>query len=440
LLSTFILRLVLTCCQIRATLQSAFETSELVDYAFSAWIALLQVANEDNISVLIQHTFALIVQNWNQLEAGMQLRARELVQGLIQKYNNIILEEISMVPSLQGIDLLQKEEKNLKLAREQVEVVARLDAFAMRCHDENAIFVRQTLQELLPFLTQHRHQFHESAISPQPMPELSRLYRALLDASMRFKEHNGDIIDLCGQCLGLLGCVDSNRIETVVEKRSVLILSNFELLTEVVEFVIALLRDFLVNAFRSAPSGRQQSYLAYVMQELLDHSTIKEAIIETPRSKARPNGIVDLWNKLPEIVQSTVRPFFTSKYRLTNATSPPDLEPFVDPVSGKPRLHGDWLRRLVFTLLHRTNGDNARLIFPVISRAVMGYELSISVFMLPYVVQNIIVGGQDEEIEFVRNELSTILSYDIRGLSTSEIENIKHCSEVRWKTDFVQYR
>jgi serine/threonine-protein kinase ATR len=403
-----------------------------VDPAFCAWIALLQVADDESIAVLIHHTFALIVQNWDQFEAQMQLRAREVVQNLIKTYNGVILDEIGWVPSLKGIPLLQKEEKNLQTVREKVDTFLLLDTFALRCHDENVTFVRQTLQELIPFLTQHQHQVHESAISPQPLPEIGRLYRALLDVAMRFKEHNGDIIDLCGQCLGLLGCVDSNRVETVVQKRGVLILSNFELLTEVVEFVISLLRDILVDAFRSAPSGKQQSYLAFVMQELLEHSTIKEAIAENPRSRAQPNGIVDLWNKLPESVQSTVRPFFTSKYRLTNAMPPPDFVPFVDPVSGKPRQHGDWLRRLVFTLLHRANGDNARLIFPVISRAVSGYELSISVFMLPYVVHNIIVGGRDDEVNFVREELTTILSYDISGLSTSEVENIKQCSEVRF--------
>ena len=399
----------------------------MVDDAFSAWTALLNVVDPESIQTLIHHTFSIIKQNWYTFDTSTQTRASEVVKGLIEKHNASIVAHVDMLPSLGGIDLLQKFESEIQAHKTRLELSVQLQAFAKRCKDENATVVRQALQELEPFLDKCQTVLQESASGHNPMPIIGQLCRSLLDASIRFKENYGEIIDLCAKCLGIIGCIDSNRVETVREKHGILVLSNFDSLPEVVEFVAHMLETVIVDAFRSAPTGKAQSYLAYVMQELLKFSGITEAV--TKRAKASPPKVAYArWQKIPESIQSTLTPYLNSKYRLTNPIIPTDLLGFPNDVDAPA--HASWIRTLVFTLLHRGKGHNAQAIFPVISRVIPGHDLAIATFMLPFVIQNVVVGGTVDEIDFIKKELNSVLIHPIENLPASEAENIKQCSEV----------
>jgi serine/threonine-protein kinase ATR len=390
-------------------------------------VALLNVVDPDSIQTLIHHTFSTIKQNWINFDTATQIRAREVVADLIETYNTSILEHVDMLPSLNGIELLQKFESDIRSHKQRLDSSVMLEAFAKRCKDENSTVVRQALEELEPFLDKCQRLLHESASGQQPMPIIGQLCRSLLDASIRFKELHVDISDLCAKCLGIIGCIDSNRVETVREMHGILVLSNFDSLPEVLEFIAHMLETVLVDAFRSAPTGKAQSYLAYVIQELLNFSGITEAV--NKRSKASPAKPAYVrWCKILESVQSTLTPYLNSKYRLTNAVVATDILGF--PEDGEAPPHATWLRTLVFSLLHRGKGHNAESIFPVISRVIPGHDLAIASFMLPFAIQNVVVGGTNDEIDFIKREMNAILVHPIEHLTQTEAENVKQCSEV----------
>ncbi|KAF2673965.1 hypothetical protein BT63DRAFT_422071 [Microthyrium microscopicum] len=412
--------------QMRATLQSALDSTNLIDAAFAAWIALMNNTGDESFKELIPHTFAIVVQKWEVLSPYSQERGYLLITQLVSRYNQQIMDNVAMIPSLAGIDLFNKLAGEISAHKNKLEPEKLLDAFSKRCSNDNVLVVRQALRELVPYLVKQQGYIHENAQGQQPIPAIAALYRTLLDASMRFKELDDEVVDLCARALGVLGCIDPNQVETVREKHSLLVLSNFEKPSEIIEFIAQLLETVLVPAFRSAPTGKQQSYLAYVMQELLKISGFSDAVINT-RKGSPPRQALQRWKVFPESVQSTLTPYLNSKYHLTNPTAATELVAF--PPSGPTPPHGTWLRTLVFGLLHRPNGKNAKVIFPKISRVILNHDLSIATFMLPFVVQTIVTGGTDEEIDWLCYEFSNIMKYDVISPGgETERENIKQCS------------
>jgi serine/threonine-protein kinase ATR len=415
------LRIELALPQVRATLHSALENPDLASQAFSAWMALMDCVEPESFQSYMPHSFAIIVQKWNVFDASTQTRAHKMVTHLVERNNTTIMNELAWMPSLAGISLFSKLESDLASRKESIELGKYLDAFATRCGSDTGIVVRQALRELVPYLALHQSQVLESKAEAIP-----NLYRALLDASIRFKEHDDEVVDLCAKCLGLLGCVDPNNTETVCVKHNLMVLSNFERVPEVVEFITQMLSTVLVPAFQAAPTGKQQSYLAFVMQELLRISGITDAL--SPRTRnSSPRQAVSSWYKLPESTQYILAPYLSSKYALTNPTAATDLLPFMP--EGPTPPHAVWLRNIVFNLLHRAKGTTANLIFPKISRVIQGHDISIAAFMLPFVIQNVVADGSDTEIAFITGELASIMTYNISGCPEEDVENVKKASE-----------
>lgn len=412
----------------RATLQSAFELPDLVDQAFSTWVTLLKCIGEEDIIVIIDETFAIIVQNWTSFSPGTQKLAHDTLADLIKSHNENIRGRIEMIPSLAGIELLQKFDAEIKRFKSAVDPLLRIEAFCQRCQDENSDLVRQGLQELVPFLITNQRLLQESVISQQPSPSIAQLYRVLLDASLRFKETHADILDLCGQCLGILGSVDPNKIEAVREKKELLMLSNFDRATEVIDFVAYMLESVIVPAFHAASSGKAQTYLAYVMQELLKTCGFREAVLFRQR-QSDSDPAYRRWIKIPETIRFTLMPYMNSKYFFLNPSNSMEQPKF--PIFNPRLSHGSWLRSVVFNLLLRPNGENTRIIFPLLSRVIWGHNIALSSSLLPFVIQNAVVGGSEADFADVLSEIQAVLlNHDISGLETLEADNIRQCSEV----------
>jgi serine/threonine-protein kinase ATR len=413
--------------QVRATLQSAFETPALVNEAFSAWVELLNAVDEAKVVHLINNTFCIVAEKWASLNPACQARAQAVLDGLMQTHRTEIIANVANLPDMTEIEQFRLMSKSILTWKQSLGLSVHLQAYAQRCNDDHVIVVRQSLQELKEFLDETQESIHESATGPQPLPEISLLYRSLLDIILRFKEQDNAIVDLSTQCLGILGSVDPNQVDTVRDQRSLLVSSNFDNISEVQDFIAHLLEKVLVDAFRSAPNGRQQTYFAYVMQELLKFGGFRESL--TQRARSSPPKLALLrWLKLPESVQNTLTPYLTSKYSLTNPTAVTKVTPF--PLSGPAPNHAVWLRKLTFYLLHQGKGHIAQNIFPIISRVVHSHNLSVASFMLPYAIQNVVAGGEDFEVEFIKQELKSILTFDMSDLQDDEVENIQQCSEV----------
>jgi serine/threonine-protein kinase ATR len=232
---------------------------------------------------------------------------------------------------------------------------------------------------------------------------------------------------LSGECLGIIGCIDPNRVDSTRLRRDIMMLSNFESADEVINFVAYMLETVIAEAFHAASTGKAQTYLAYVMQELLKFCGFRQAVMLRPKS-SQSTPTFQRWSLIPEAVRSTLTPYFNTKYVIVHAALPAGSNNF--PIFEPSVKHGTWLRKLVFVLLHRAKGENAQMIFPVLSRVIWGHDITIPSFLLPFVVLNVVVGGNDEESEDILVEFLEVLRSDMDEASPSEREDIKQCSEV----------
>jgi serine/threonine-protein kinase ATR len=322
--------------------------------------------------------------------------------------------------------MLSKLEGELSRLKDKVDKVTFFNTFSERLNDENAVVVRHALKELVPFLETNQKILHQAAISQKPFPALPALTRSLLDACVRFAEDYEDIPVLCARCLGLVGGLDPYRVETVREKKHIMVLSNFERLDEVINFCAFLLERVLVKVFHSTTNSRAQGFLAYVMQELLRACGFTTLTIQRPRA-SQGGPALQRWNQIPETVRNTLTPFLSSRYMIRGIPNSVTQE---YPIFGKEVTHSSWLRAFVYDLLQKGKGDNAQMIFRALARIIKGHDLSIATFILPFAVLNLIITGEEQETTKVGQELLTVLQAEIQTGDQTEAATIKQCSEV----------
>jgi len=392
---------------------------------------MIVTLTEDDIGGLLGNTFSIVVQYWNIFRPETQQRAVDMIEYLLRTCNDLIQSGISTVPSLGSIPALSNFESELGRLRDQVDVRHQYEAFGARCQHENVTVVEQALSELVPFLQDNQTFLHISAVSEQPDAVIGELARSILDACVRFNDSRPEIASLSAQCLGLIGCLDPNRVEAVREKKDILVRDNFERADEATEFVVFFLQEILVKAFLSATDPKAQGFLAYVIQELLKFCAFDTGITLRSRLDGNTNANVRRWLAIPLSVRNTLTPFLNSRYSLkVNILKPESTYP----IFPSERSHGAWLRAFVLDLLGKAVGENAEMIFPVCVRVIRAQDISIANFLLPFIALNVIVGGTDQQRRDIGGELLAVLDHQLLDDTHVRRESLKHSSEVNHTT------
>jgi serine/threonine-protein kinase ATR len=330
------------------------------------------------------------------------------------------------MPSLSSIPALTKFEKQICEFKAPMDVRAHFMAFVRRCQNENSAVVEQALNELVPYLGENEGFLHACVLNEQPDTVVSLLTRSLLDCCLKFKNSSRVIMGLSAKCLGLIGCLDPNRVETIKEKKDILVLSNFDRMEETSDFGLFFLQHVLVDAFLSASNTRAQGFLAYAMQSLLRLCNLN-SIVPSRSREIEQDEKYQRWLALPEATRSALTPFLTSKYTVTiGAIDTSCSYPLFSPTLS----HGEWLRTLVQDLIQKGEGDNFQLIFGVCSRIIRGQDISISSFLLPFTVLNLTLNGLEIQKHELQQELTKVLSHPLPEGNRRVRENIIFCSEV----------
>ena len=384
--------------------------------------------DEENIEPLIDQTLSIIIRYWERFSMDSKRFAYGLVQHILKDHRHLVQEVFNTMPSLASVPMLAGFDTEISSLKGHMDVRSLFQAFARRCQNESATVVEQALVELVPYLSAHEEFLHACVLSEQPDSVVAHLVRSLLDCCVKYNRSSHTVTLLAARCLGLIGCLDPNRVDSVKERMDILVLSNFESMEETFDFVLFFLQYVVVEAFLSASNTRAQGFLAYAMQDLLKFCGLESAVAHHSRD-AHMDEKYHRWLGLPEAVRNTLTPFLTSKYTVTAGT--------VTPVSKYPVFeaslsHGDWLRTFVQDLLQHggCGNSNAEFVFTVCSRIVKGQDISISSFLLPFAVLNCIVGGSDKARQDIQEELTCILSSSLPDGSNRTRESIILCSQV----------
>ncbi|KAF2860353.1 hypothetical protein K470DRAFT_74713 [Piedraia hortae CBS 480.64] len=411
--------------QIKAFLQSAMDKPELCETAFETWLTLLSVLNADDLISIIEQTFALVVQHWSRLSPKVQTASYTQLTDLVKANNHVFRENVLSLPSLKDIPIMSKLENQFERLRDLSTVETRFRGFETRLQNESEMVVCQALRELIPFLVDNQEFIHDAAVSEQPEPVLGTLVRTLLDVSTKLASRNKDIAGLSGEALGVIGCLDPNRVEVSKKPKQLLMLSNFEKANEVIDWVVVMFDEVLVKAFKSSTDTSAQGILAYVIQELLHFCGFNDDTTNLARpSQAAPDA-QKRWASMPEHIRITLMPFLTSRYLLTRSMQNPTARsyPGFDQSAG----HAVWLRSLVSDLMFKGKGHNAKMVFPLLARSIRRHDLAIAKFILPYAVLNVVIGGTVSECDDIQKEFLAVLR--CQPSNKTELETVKQCSE-----------
>ncbi|KAI1642826.1 uncharacterized protein F4817DRAFT_277367 [Daldinia loculata] len=421
--------------QISACLQAVMLYDELRSAAFSCWAAMLIHLEEEDVEALIETTFFLISHYWSSFDEATQKLTRNLIESLLEKESVVLEAMISKLPSFSHINNLLDIEAQLSKLRQPVDSRTAFSLLAERISHENDGVVLLALRELVSYLQRQQDYLQASAVSEQPDSVVPILARSLLDCSSRYNGVHGEISDLCTQCIGLIGCLDPNRVETVRAERQIVVKSNFEHAGETTDFVIYILEEVLVKSFLSATDTNLQGFLSYAMQELLDRSDIRAAVEMQGSREAAP--IYRKWLTMSENAREVLIPFMTSRY-VVQPMAPQKTEyPIFRP--GKTR-YANWMRNLTLDLMRKPQAPFAQLIFEPLCRVIRIKDLSTAEFLFPYVVLHIVVGEDttDEERSNVLNELLNVLQHEVPNNATyEERENQKLYCEAVFR--FIDY-
>jgi serine/threonine-protein kinase ATR len=410
--------------QIRACLQSGIEQDALRDAAFEAWLLVLSALHAEDITRIVDETFALIVQHWTALSTVVHEKIHNSISLLVKAHNEVLQDNIMTLPSLEGIQMLAKFAAEFKRLKALESTENHFKAFSKRLRVDSNTVVLRALHEVVPFLEAEQQFIHDNATSENPAPTFFEFLRALLDTTAKMSNVDTTAAELCGKALGIVGCLDPNRIETTRKERTVMALSNFADADEAVKWVVAFLEEVLVKTFKSVTNPRAQGFLAFVIQELLAFCKFRE--MATVRTRSSQDLVANQqWMEMPEHVRITLTPLLTSKYSITAApgVNPPNR---IYPSFSPDVTHSQWLRSLTFDLMLRATGDNAKRLFLLLSRTVRTHD-AIASFLLPYAALNLILGGTSTESQGLSSEFIAIL--ECKPNQTAQWEVTRLCSE-----------
>ncbi|KAK3335428.1 hypothetical protein B0T19DRAFT_489276 [Cercophora scortea] len=393
--------------QISACLISALSSDELRPAAFSCWEVMLTHMEEPDVEAQIENTFFIITQYWKWFDVASRRRVKTLITTLLDKYHHILSDFANKLPSLSHIDELSDLAKKLDGLRSPLDTRETFGVFIQRLNHENPGVVEQTLAELVDFLGEHQDYLQVSAVSEQPDSIVTDLTRSLLDCSSKYNVWQPGIVRLCAESIGLIGCLDSNRLETTREQRQFVVAFNFEDAGETTDFVVFLLENVLVKAFLSTTDTKFIGFLSYAMQELLDRADFRQAC--STRGGGMSEHVYRKWLAMSDNSREVLTPFLSSGFSVI-----PLPEMLTDyPIFRPGRPYSSWIRALVSDLLRNGQTPFSHIIFEPLYRLIKVKDLMVAEFLLPYLVLHVVV-GQENSSEFrdkMTAELSAILQY-----------------------------
>lgn len=385
--------------------------------------------DEEDVAVLIEPTFFIVNYYWSLFDDSTRIRARQLIIDLYNMFQMVTAKSIHKLPHLGHIPFLEPAEKRLARLRTEQDQPSRFATFAIRLSHQNSGVVQQALTELITYLQDNQGYLQTSAMSGQPAAVVARLTRALLDCAAKHSGSQLDIASMCAQCLGLVGCLDSNRIETTRTQRTMVVLTNFVSADETTDFVLFILEEVLVKAFLSTTDTKLQGYLSFAMQELMERVDIQAAVAMDTTNVPDAQRVLSQWQTLPEDVREVLRPFLTSSYMLAPGKMPVAQYPIFRP----GRTYHNWMRSFSLDLLQKGQNDNAMLVFEPLTRVIRVKDLYVAEFLLPYLVLHVIIGDSSskQQRQSVLSELVNILEYEPpEGATYLEREDMKLYYEV----------
>ena len=398
-----------------AILHSSVRLSSLVSEALRTWNIFITTLKPKDLGPHVGATSAALIHVWESLNEADQKTALHILDYLLNDSLDALGDYVNEVVDLSTIPDSDLIFSRFKKSRNAVPTEVRLRMLLDRVCSDNMTVVFEALKELKNVMLERgKRSLSELVKGDSFHPLVGEVFKALLIIACRPEENASHLRDLAFVCLGILGAVDPDRIDLSFDDTTMIVLNNFNDETESIEFVLHLVENVLVGVFRSTNDMKYQSHLAYALQELLKFCGFRRELLIPGASV--PNKVRARWNGLPKNVIQTISPLVGSKFKLSNYTVKDDLQ---HPIYHHQPSFGEWVQNWVVHLITCIKDPMANTIFDSFKLVVRIRDAGIAHQLLPHLVLNVLISGEDKEAERISEEITTVLKDQIDGFSLS---------------------
>ncbi|KAK9366350.1 hypothetical protein V1509DRAFT_630088 [Lipomyces kononenkoae] len=411
-------RAVVAIPQICSCLQASLEDPLLQEAALLAWMNMIMYFGSDDIRKLLQVTVSVTFYYWTTFSPRSKTVARKMLELVVQT-EALQLVSVTEIPCRpESIPEIKNIVSAMRRKLRPVDSdLNQLLGLVERCRHENFAVVHEALVELRSFLMEKQFSLYSMSLLSSPDANISNSLHTLLSVCRRYADSKIEIAKLAAECIGRLGSPDTSKLNDHSNSQGIVVVYNFEEDAENIDYVLTLLDQCLVPAFRSSTDTKAQLFLAYAMQQLLKFCGLN------PTTVTPAGGQIQYmkWIQLSEASKVTLTPFLTSRYDLnSNLTG---LQQY--PIFKRTADHRTWLQTFTLDLLCRaslmvqsslegltsTQSTSHEVdIFYIFSKIINNQDLSIAMFLLPFMVQHVITKGTSGERDDILGEILAVLN------------------------------
>ncbi|KAL0070158.1 hypothetical protein AAF712_002648 [Marasmius tenuissimus] len=405
--------------QIMATFQTMASIPELAEATLQSWHRFLVTLGPSEIGPHIGLTSAVFVACWPDFSPSAKDIARRSLHHIVVEAGPKLGRYVGDLVELPGVPELQLIQRYLSKLRGSPTPKDTLTRILDRSATDNYAMVVQGLRELKEFMTStHSVLIRDLLSGPTFDPLIGDILVTLLNAASR-EADDGELARLLSfECLSILGAVDVDRSELRLQDSEFIVIYNFKDRSENDLFVVHLISNVLVRAFRSTSDIKYQSHLAFTIQELLKVCGFK------PVGKAPSVSTRNKLSALPQHVIETITPLLDARYTLNHFTTPDPTYP----IYPTQTTYREWIQLWATHLISMVSGDGVR-IFSVFRSAVRNKDVVVAHSLLPHLVLNLLSSNDESAVEKIRFELRTVLDDQVNPASTSTPEKRLLCAQ-----------
>ncbi|RVD85244.1 uncharacterized protein DFL_003570 [Arthrobotrys flagrans] len=405
--------------QLSACLSSALEIKGLQETTLSVWYALMTEIPSADIAPYFPVVLCLLIKSWTEFGEPSKRLGRSLLSQIFEIHKATLQDEADSLPLMTIIPEFDQYEKILSVSRNK-DLKEQLRILTARGTHENPLVVERALIELRGYLEKNEHFIRDITNDEIPDSVVAEVIRNLLDVCVKHGQSTNSIAKLASECLGMIGAVDPNRIESPRRLDDLMILHNFERTEESIQFAHFLLEHHLVKAFLSATDTRAQGFLSFAMQELLKFCGFSPEVLVKQNTDYAVAPGQTRWRDFSVTARNVLSPYLSSKYILSTAAT---SHKSTYPIFSTTKSYREWLTEFLLDLLPKARGVHTKTLFAeIISKIVKGQDLSILNFILPYIVLHIVISGTVGDKNNICLEMVSILQHEMSADRNQEFE------------------
>lgn len=433
--------------QVCTSLQAMIELKEFEYIAANCLLLLVKGLNINNLISLFDIVISLIFQKFDSLQSRSKIVAVDIIHTLFQHIgsleNNYVLYffSIPFIPNLISNNTMSADFKNFKSMSKPRSKVAFFPEFTRRLKTMNKFVVRQALRDLRNFTVQYQDIIQQELTrdlqgSMSTGESVSELINTLLDTSYKFKNDlDGEHIATdCAKCLSIIGSVDFNKFKLKLIKPKNTLIFDFDDYTENSVFLKDFLENIIIVNFWASNNPITQMHYSFAMQEFLKVLRLNDKdLILNPNNvgsleSASPSEVkyLKIWNNFSDVAKSTLIPFFKSGFVFSSKAKNQGLD---YPIFKPHMPYDDWLNTLTMDLIAntpRSKGTLKSVLFGAFSALITQNDLSISNYLLKYLVLSNVLNENERMYTNLMNEFDEIFLLDTSRLGSSDsVESLK---------------